>query len=461
MGYGRLKFTLIFRSVQVQLPKRLLGWDVGTLEIQPNLYAVTTSALSGVDGGGTTPVVVEGAGDGAMGKKGGSGKVLPSDLAGCHLVLRTRYGKGKMLPFHPTHYHTIRHTNTVSSTDTTFSEDTTSAAKVPSISSVATNEAEAEWRPKRHTEPLRLPVVKRYASCLHILLKKRGLGRDTVAATCTLWLKDIPDEGEVTVQLPIRRRGSSGGPLGHFGSAGPLASVTRRATKDKGGEKENDAHATEPQRRDSSILEELEGGSIGAGGGDLVPGVMFVLRLRFWRGLSGYHQALVKHDKDIQGVMEVLDCAEEQKNESGDLVIEEGQGQNQEEQDHSEELTEGESDDENSWKAAEGDGNTLARASSGRGQPRRKNTLDEAKDEDRLREEEDIKERQNFEEDAKARRKKPKESHRKHRGLMQWKAMRNMAWVGQGVEEKAEKLGHKIKSGFKHEDREAGIEKEV
>ncbi|KAJ7252697.1 hypothetical protein B0H12DRAFT_1117399 [Mycena haematopus] len=56
--------SLVFRSVQARLPKSLLGWDIGTLDIQPRARA--------------------------------SDDAFPTDLAACRLVLRTVNAKGKM-----------------------------------------------------------------------------------------------------------------------------------------------------------------------------------------------------------------------------------------------------------------------------------------------------------------------------------------------------------------------------
>ncbi|KAJ6628963.1 hypothetical protein B0H10DRAFT_1990062 [Mycena sp. CBHHK59/15] len=65
IGFGRMQLSLVFRSVQADLPRQLLGWDVGTLDIQPRVHASAD---------------------------------LPVDLATCRLVLRTLYAKGKMHP---------------------------------------------------------------------------------------------------------------------------------------------------------------------------------------------------------------------------------------------------------------------------------------------------------------------------------------------------------------------------
>ncbi|KAG6844863.1 hypothetical protein H0H87_002986 [Tephrocybe sp. NHM501043] len=63
IGYGRMHLSLTFRSVQLQLPTRLLGWEIGTLDIAPRVTASFN---------------------------------LPPDLAACRLVFRTQHGKGKM-----------------------------------------------------------------------------------------------------------------------------------------------------------------------------------------------------------------------------------------------------------------------------------------------------------------------------------------------------------------------------
>ncbi|KAF2185060.1 hypothetical protein K469DRAFT_632812 [Zopfia rhizophila CBS 207.26] len=40
VGYGRARISLVFRSVQLQAPKEMLGWDYGTLDINPVVKAV-------------------------------------------------------------------------------------------------------------------------------------------------------------------------------------------------------------------------------------------------------------------------------------------------------------------------------------------------------------------------------------------------------------------------------------
>lgn len=62
LGYGRARVSMVFRSVQLQVPKELRGWDFGTLEI-------------------TGPI---------------TSKDLPADLRGLRLKLRTNIHRVKM-----------------------------------------------------------------------------------------------------------------------------------------------------------------------------------------------------------------------------------------------------------------------------------------------------------------------------------------------------------------------------
>lgn len=65
IGFGRVLLSIIFRSVELQLPRELCGLDIGTLEIQPEAHASIR---------------------------------LSADLATCHLICQTTTGKGKMEP---------------------------------------------------------------------------------------------------------------------------------------------------------------------------------------------------------------------------------------------------------------------------------------------------------------------------------------------------------------------------
>ena len=308
IGYGRMRLSLTFRSVQLKLPKRLRGWDVGTLEIFSRVKPSSD---------------------------------LPSDYNNCRLVFRVPYGKGKMIP------------------DGQEENDT----QGPRL-----------WVPKHH-KPIRLPVKKRYATCLLILLRRRVVGPDLTPAFATLWLKDIPDDEEVDLSLPVYR------------NEGPAL-----------------------ERAQASAMTDI-GQQVGT----------LELKLRFWPGLSGYHHKVAKNDKNMADVMEALDCAEGEQDASTELLKDEGDA---------------------------GSDSSSSSSSSSEGSD---NSSDEEREEGPSGVVGKVK---NF-------KKRNGELHRRHRGLMQWKGVRNVAWAARNVENRAEDLGEKAVGLVKHHDREIGIEKEA
>ncbi|KAJ7066721.1 hypothetical protein C8F01DRAFT_714511 [Mycena amicta] len=201
IGFGRVQMSIVFRSVQAQLPRPWTGWDLSTLVVQPE--ARTTDKL-------------------------------PSDLAACRLVLRTLNGKGKL------HAH---------------------------------QEDGGGWRQKRGKQRLCLAVKRRYGECLLVEFRRHSLGPDTTPAFCVLWLKDVADDEEGTMMLPIWRNSKD---------------ALKRAR----------VNAQAPE--DAERLGTLE------------------LKVRLWPGLSGYHKPLAAHDGNIADVMKVLDAAEETIRGDGD-----------------------------------------------------------------------------------------------------------------------------------------------
>ncbi|KAJ7634106.1 hypothetical protein DFH06DRAFT_1055186 [Mycena polygramma] len=191
VGFGRMQLSLVFRSVQARLPKPLLGWDIGTLDIQPRAQAT---------------------GD------------LPADLSACRLVLRTLNAKGKM------------HTH-----------------------------PDGGWAQKRD-KPVRLAVKQRFRECLLIEFRRHALGPDHTPVFCTLWLKDIADDEEKKVALPVWQSAN-----------GALDRARVNSEEPEGAER----------------VGTLE------------------LTLRLAPGLSGYHKALAEHDGNFADVMQVLDAVEE------------------------------------------------------------------------------------------------------------------------------------------------------
>ncbi|KAF7356724.1 Meiotically up-regulated 190 protein [Mycena venus] len=297
IGFGRIQLSLVFRSVQAHLPKQLNGWDIGTLDIQPQARA--------------------------------TGGNLPADLAACRLVFRTVNAKGKMR---------------------------------------AQPGNGGGWAQKRG-KPLRLAVKKRFAECLLVQFRKNSLGPDHTPAFCTLWLKDLADDEEATVALPVWRS-----------SHGALDRARVNAEQPEGAEKVGTLEVT----------------------------------VKLWPGLSGYHKALAEHDANFADVMEVLDAAEE----------------NGDKDSTHDSLYDAESSSDSEDEGAE-----------------EKNEKQQGKD--------------SILTEVKEYSKRKDELHRKHRGMMQWSAVRKLAWIGHNVEEAAEGVEQKVKGKFKHHQVEQGMDVEA
>ena len=119
----------------------------------------------------------------------------------------------------------------------------------------------------KHDRSIRLAVRKRYASCLVIEFRKNRVGMDKTPAFGTLWLKDISDDEETTVDVTIWGGGE--------------ASL---------------------KRAQSNCLTE-DGDKKGT----------LQITLRFWHGLSSAHQRLASKNPNLKDVMEVLDTASDNK----------------------------------------------------------------------------------------------------------------------------------------------------
>ncbi|EXJ79281.1 hypothetical protein A1O3_08783 [Capronia epimyces CBS 606.96] len=202
MGYGRMRISMVWRSVQLKLPRELLGWNYGTLEIN---CPVKLKSNAGSDGSFTQH----------------------------RIKLRTNLMRAKMFP---------------------------------------AGEGTVEWRPKRDRESVFLAVRKRYASPLIVEFRKSVLGPDSTPALAVFWLKDIPDDEERTVSLPVWKGGKQN---------------AHRITTSCG------YNGMEEGERP---LGEIE------------------LTLKFWSGLSGYHKAYASKGKhtEVKNVMEVLDTANDE-----------------------------------------------------------------------------------------------------------------------------------------------------
>ena len=220
IGYGRIRLSMVFRSCTIQLPRELLGWDYGTLEI-------------------TGPIIT---------------KDLAIDLQHLRLKLRTSVNHQKMY----------------------------------SIG----NDQQAQWLGKRDRR-VHLAVRKRFSSCLVIEFRKHSAAFDKTPAFAILWFKDIPDDEEKTVILPVWR-----------------------GNKDM-------------ERAEKSCLD-----NVGEKAGSLE------IPLKLWHGLSRYHKKLTSKNPNLHDVFEVLDTARDNKevrefmdcsddSDSDDSDGEEGKGNRQ------------------------------------------------------------------------------------------------------------------------------------
>ncbi|KAF1980890.1 hypothetical protein K402DRAFT_343531 [Aulographum hederae CBS 113979] len=180
VGFGRVRISMVFRSVQLQVPRNMLGWDIGTLEVHPEIRTID----------------------------------LPKDIWNLRLKLRTSLAYGK---YHP---------------------------------------GEDGWKAKRG-RAVNLAFRRRYSSPLVLEFYHSSL-IDKTSAFAVLWLKDISDDEEQTITLPVWK--------------GDLKRA-EACCLDEYGEKQGSVE----------------------------------LKLKVWPGLSQFHSSLAKHDSNIKDVMEVLD----------------------------------------------------------------------------------------------------------------------------------------------------------
>lgn len=129
IGRGRIRLSMVWRSVRLQAPRNLLGWQYGTMNVEPRAHAMD----------------------------------CPDALSSCKLKIKTDISVGKLYP---------------------------------------KSDGKRVWGAKKD-QSLHLAVKKRYSSCMSIEFRDKKLLGDRVSAFCILWLKDIPDEEEQELALPI------------------------------------------------------------------------------------------------------------------------------------------------------------------------------------------------------------------------------------------------------------------
>lgn len=202
VGYGRARISMVWRSVELKLSPNLKGWDYGTLEIRGAVKAART------------------------------GEKLPEKLLKSRMKIRTDLGKTKMYP------------NADGSQAWTQSK-----------------------RSNREGDSAFLPVRRRYASALVLEFRESSIGPDKSPAFAVLWLQELVDEESTTKTLKVWKGGKE--------------RLERASTNcDYQGMDEGE-----------QPLGELE------------------LELKFWRGLSGYHKRFASGSKkgSMREVMQCLD----------------------------------------------------------------------------------------------------------------------------------------------------------
>ena len=135
VGYGRVNISFLFRSVKVDLPRSLLGWDTGTVEIVGDIKIEATDEFR--EGFKTKKLSIS---------TGDDEHKVPSKVA------------------------TVR-------------------------------DGDVHW----DLDLIRLPVYNRYASAVLFEIGSGGIGplgadSDYIALA---WLKDIPDDEETPVRIPV------------------------------------------------------------------------------------------------------------------------------------------------------------------------------------------------------------------------------------------------------------------
>ncbi|SPN99246.1 uncharacterized protein DNG_02283 [Cephalotrichum gorgonifer] len=362
IGYGRARISMVWRSVECKLPKELMGWDYGTLEVK-------------------SPIKLMGCTDERIGK--------------CKIHLKTKTSKAKM--------------------------------KSPAGDGV--------WVPKggKHPESVSLAVVKRYRTPLVIEFRQSSITKDNTLALAVLWLSEIPDEEEKQVVLKVWKGGK--------------AQVER-------------AH-------NCADYEGLEEGEEPLG--------EVQLTLKFWRGLSGFHKSYANRprNRNVAEVMEVLDTV------NGENLTNDGDegpfGSSSSDSD-----SDSDSDSESPSASAQRDTpsdaekrkmlrkagtDSSSSSSSDNDEDSGDDPISKAKkipsrikervlDGDKNAEDDGSRDAMGQIRDYRANR---KQLHRKHRGIMQWKATRTLDWMAG----KASLGKGKVGEAFKHSEEDVGIETEA
>ncbi|KAI6823206.1 hypothetical protein KC340_g11874 [Hortaea werneckii] len=235
VGFGRVRISMVWRSVQLQASPKDLGWSYGTLEVKSGITAIN----------------------------------VPEDLQHSKLRFHTDLGYGKQY-----------------------------AGKHDEV---------GHWH-SRKNRSLKLPVKRRYGSCLAIEFRNTGSFRDSTSAFCTFWLRQLVDEEEQEVTLPIYK--------GNY-------------------------------KRACATSAEQPGEQYGE----------LKLKLTFWSGLGGAHDKWTSKDKNLRDVIEVLECTkdnEERHQEAKEAGIEDDSASDDDESEDSSQEEQSDNEDDQDAEGEDG-----------------------------------------------------------------------------------------------------------
>ncbi|KAK3984278.1 hypothetical protein QBC44DRAFT_337308 [Cladorrhinum sp. PSN332] len=371
IGYGKVRISMVWRSVELNIPRDLAGWDWGTLEVKSGVKAVASR--------------------------------LPEELKGCKLKMKTKIDKGKMYP----------------------GDDGSGWSK---------RNGRRE-RERKDSGSVFLAVRKRYTTSLVIQFKTKSSSpavskEKKYPALAVLWLGDIPDEEEKTLKLKVWRGGKE---------------QLRRA-------------------RGCAWYEGLEEGEEPLGEIEVV--------VRLWQGLSGYHKKFAhgSGNQNVRKVIEVLDTVNDEKMADDGDISDSNSGSSGSDSD----LSESDEDDAEKRKMlrkAGGDSGSssdsdvdhsdmdgvgggvkkILKAPS-RLKSKASSLLDGKAQEDDDGERGMRSQIHDYKRDH-------KRLHRKHRGVMQWKAARTVDWMMDKTKDGRGKISQKLKH---HGEKDGqGVETEV
>lgn len=373
IGYGRARISMVWRSVELQLPPRLRGWDYGTIEIRGRIKA----------------------------KQG----LSDTHLLNSRLKIRTNLGKAKM-------YST----------------------------------SNGEWTIKKHhqessaSESSFLAVRKRYASCLVVEFRESVMGPDKTPGFAVLWLQDLVDDENETKTLKVWK-----------GSKEALSRA--RLCCDYNGMDEGE-----------QPIGEIE------------------IPIKFWKGLSGYHKSYAAHVKggDMSEVMECLDTITDENLAKDDSEAE--HGAEAEETDSDVQDSHGDKQAKKKLKVHTNDDSSASSDSDSDNEDGKKNPskaslflgnlkkaprkilhnpvsggIDAATDVVAPGHNDSDDGSRGVRNQLRDYKDHHKQLHRQHRGIMQWKAAREVDHLGS----KLSSLKGNVSRIFHHEEKDTGVETEV